>query len=225
MRWDGVVLALVLLGVLAWRWHLDRKRWLRWRAGLLRSCENLLSQTSHEVDPAGWPLLHGRFEGHPATLRVLMDDVAYRKLPVLWLMVTVRAALPSATACSAMARPQGTEYWSRHEFFDVRSSTPSGWPTDVRVRGDNHHSLPAAAVTSGREFFCGEGAKELALSARGVRLTAMAMEARRPEYLVIRSPKFESHEVRADQAARMMRWAVRLAGDLVATDAAATHVR
>lgn len=224
MRWDGVVLALLLLSVLAWRWHLDRKRWLGWRAGLLRSCESLLSQTSHEVDPAGWPLLHGWFEGHPATVRVLMDDVAYRKLPVLWLMVTVREPLPSASACSAMARPQGTEYWSRHESFSVRSPTPPGWPKDVQVRGEHRDSLPAAAAASGGEFFCTAGAKELALSARGVRLTAMAMEARRPEYLVIRSPKFESDEVHADQAARMMRWAARLARDLVATDAATAHV-
>lgn len=223
MRWDGVVLGLALLGVLAWRWRLDRQRWLRWRAGLLRSCESLLSQTSHAVDPAGWPLLHGWFEGHPATVRVLMDDVAYRKLPVLWLMVTVREPLPPATACSAMARPQGTEYWSRHWSFGTRSPTPAGWPTDVRVRGENGDSLPAAAEAVGGEFFCAEGAKELALFAGGVRLTTMAMEARRPEYLVIRSPKFESHEVRVDQAARMMRWAVRLAGDLVATDATA-HV-
>jgi hypothetical protein len=191
MRWDAVAVGGALAAALAWRGRRDQDRALAWRAQLLDDCSPLLTRSDGRVDRAGWPLLDGEFEGMPAQVSLILDDAGYRKLPVLWLSVTLTASLSMAASFDALAREQGTEFYSPAGELPVRLALPAEWPPHVSLRADRPAALPAALASAGARYFATLEAKEIVVSARGVRLVRFAAEGRRAEYLVLRRSHFE----------------------------------
>lgn len=195
MRWDAVVLAAALAGALAWLARRDQARARAWRAHLFDDCIHLLTQAEVRIDRTGWPVLAGQFDGLPVTLSLILDDAGYRKLPVLWLSATVGAPLRIDAAFDALAREQGTEFYSPANELAERLPLPPDWPMHVSLRADRPAVAPVALAASGARFFAGAEAKEIVVSPRGVRLIRLVAEGRRAEYLVLRRSRFDLERI------------------------------
>lgn len=157
------------------------------------------------------PTLAGQFEGLPFELALIVDDAGYRKLPVLWLTATCAARLRSGGCFDALARPQGTEFFSPASELPVRLELPPSWPAHVVLRADREAVPPEAVAHAGEAFFSADDAKELVVSPRGVRLVQRVAEARRPEYLVLRQARFDLHRVDPETASGLVQSTARLA--------------
>jgi hypothetical protein len=147
-------------------------------------------------------------------IALILDDAGYRKLPVLWLSATCSARLRTGASFDALAREQGTEFFSPAADLPVRIEPPSHWPAHVSLRADREADLPGAVAEAGMAFFASEESKELVVSPRGVRLVRRVGEARRPEYLVLRQARFDMASVEAEVVRGLAGAAAQLASRL-----------
>lgn len=210
MRAAALLAAAVGGGALLWRWRRDQDMGRRWRAGLLEGCEGVLEHARTGVDRSGMPTLNGLCEGLPVDLALILDDAGYRKLPVLWLSATCAARLQPEACFDALAREQGTEFFSPASGLSVRLDPPPAWPAHVSLRTDREAVLPEPVAQAGTAFFALEAAKEMVVSPRGARLVLRVAEARRPEYLVLRQARFDVERVAPDTARELVQSVVRL---------------
>jgi len=224
MRWDAIVVGAALAGVLAWRTRRDQVQARAWRTSLFDDCGSLLGRAVVRQDRAGWPLLEGDLAGLPVTLSLIFDDAGYRKLPVLWLSATVTAPLRVTGAFDALAREQGTEFFSPANELPVRLALPPGWSGHVSLRADRAVPMPGPLADFGTRYFAAPDAKEIVVSPRGLRLVRRVAESRRADYLVLRRARFEFERIDAGVVAAHLAELRELAQALdTSTSGAARH--
>jgi len=140
----------------------------------------------------GYPVLEGRYRGHAFHLDGVVDTLTFRKLPVLWLRVSLLDALPGAAALDILVRSQNTEFYSPGDSLPHALPPRPGWPADALVRTDDPGRLPDLAVVDRHmKLFDRPLAKELLITAKGIRIVYLLDQARRAEYLVLRQAEFD----------------------------------
>lgn len=193
MRWDVLLLALILAGALAWLFRRDQLRARAWRAGLLAEAGGLLDECDRSVDALGFAVLRGRYRGHLFEVGLIADSVAVRRLPSLWLGVTLKAPIPGAATLDLLARAHNTEFYSPADGLPHRHPPPTDWPQHVLVKSDRAPVNLDLLGAEARSFFAEPRAKELLVTPRGVRLVYQLDQGRREEYLVLRSARFNTN--------------------------------
>lgn len=192
MRWDVLLLALVLAGALARLFRRDQLRARAWRAGLLAEAGSLFDECERGVDALGFAVLRGRYRGHLFEVGLIADSVAVRRLPSLWLGVTLKAPIPGAVTVDLLARAHNTEFYSPADNLPDRHNPPADWPQHVQIKSDGAPLSLDSLGADARSFFSDQRAKELLVTPRGVRLVYQLDQARREEYLVLRSARYST---------------------------------
>ena len=102
--------------------------------------------------------------------QVIVDTLAARKLPSLWLMVTRPAPQPVDQVFDFMMRPAGPSTFSNFDFLPHALPLPPGFPEHMVLRSD-HPSLSVAIGLVPRlmPLFTAERGKELLISPKGLR--------------------------------------------------------
>ena len=137
--------------------------------------------------PTGFPRLSGRYHGTLFDLQVVPDTLTYRKLPALWLLVTLAEPTPARATLDVMLRPRGVEPFSNFRNLAVQIATPPGFPEDCAVRSDAPEAAPPADfVLAHLKRLNADLLKELVISPKGLRLVWLAEEADRTRYLAFR---------------------------------------
>jgi hypothetical protein len=190
-RW---LLLLVALG-LALRLAMVARRLLRegregraGRAAFLDAAAALLDDVRIRVEPSGFPRVVGRRGGRDFDLQAVPDALAFRKLPALWLLVTLTGPQPVAGETRLMRRASGLEPFSTFTALPVEIAAPPGFPPEVTIRMTAPGAAPAPAIVAGLAalFEGDEALKEIVLSPRGLRLVRLVEEAPRGGYLLYR---------------------------------------
>jgi len=157
------------------------------RAGYLDLCAPLFTAPRIGRAPTGFARLAGQFRGWEFDIQALPDALTYRKLPSLWLLVTIPAPMPVAATLDIMRRPIGGETFSHFDRLDDQVVAPPGLPPDAVLRTDDAARLPPAELLADHfAVLSAERAKELVISPKGLRLTWLAEEADRARYLLFR---------------------------------------
>ncbi len=146
----------------------------------------------------GWPLLTGRYRGAEVRLEPVLDDLAWRKLPSLWLKATVLAPNPARGSLGLLVRARGGEFYSPTAEMAERLPLPKTFPSDALLCSDCAATAPVAAVESQIEAFGDPRMKELVITPKGVRLVYQAAQGERADYLVLRQARFA--QAKADAA-------------------------
>lgn len=198
----GVVLTVVLVaGVLAALVGVQVRhvRRVRHDRGLLYERVRELFDGPHiEQDGLDYPVLTATYQGAPIELRPVLDSLAFRKLPVLWLRVTHRRSLAVRAPVDVLLRPNGSEYFSPNAGF-ARELPADGFPAHLRIASpDPELAPPPSALHPFLPFLSEQRAKELYLSADGVRLVWLLAEGRQAHYRTTRRADLGS--VRVDPA-------------------------
>jgi hypothetical protein len=185
------------------------------RAAYLDQCLPLFAAPTRAATPSGFPRLAGTYRGRRFDLQVLAHALAFRKLPALWLMVTIPAPMPVAATLDILRRPSGAETFSRFPSLPTQLEGIPGLPEDSAARTDDAAGLPPASVLAPHlPLLCSHHAKELVVSPRGVRLVWLAEEGDRGRYLLFRDAELGRVPLPAAALVPILDRLVDLAADL-----------
>ena len=157
------------------------------RAGYLDACLPLFAAPLKGVADSGFARVSGQYRGQLFDVQVVPDSLSLRKLPCLWLLVTLVERLPVAGTVDVMLRATGAETFSRFGDLPDQIAVPSGYPEGCTIRTDADGDVPGAAVIA--RFMAGLDAarlKEVVVAQAGVRVVWLAEEADRGRYLLFR---------------------------------------
>lgn len=158
------------------------------RAAWFSAVAPLFAETTLSPQPSGFPRLTGRFAGHRMTLQALPDSLSYRKLPALWLVLSLPLPLDRQRRLALMARPAGTETFSDFAQLPVAIERPAALPAPLQLRCDGPPDpSDLDRLTAIAPFLADPSVKALELSPKGLRLVLLAEEANRSRYLFYRA--------------------------------------
>ncbi len=167
------------------------------RGALLDGCSGLFSDRLVKVLPLGFPRMAGTADGLRWDVQLVPDALGVRKLPALWLMVSLPAPMPVAGTVHLMLRPTGGEGFSRFRDLPDQVALPAGYPADAALRTDDAGAMPDPALLLGVLALGHERVKEVIVSPKGLRVTLLADEADRKNYLIMRQTDLGQHPVDA----------------------------
>lgn len=190
-----IALAAVGIALLGWIYLRDLRRTRQRRRSVFENCRGLLEDAVLTRQGMDYPVLSGQRDGAQVELRLLPDTIQLRKLPVLWLLVTVRRNVAVRGAFDMLLRPSNTEYYSSHDKLPEVIPTPGDWPEDAVIRTDQPDAITPliARLHPHVKALTADGrCKEIFFSPRGLRLVYRIDESQRGHYLVTRQPLFEN---------------------------------
>lgn len=139
----------------------------------------------------GYPRLIGRYRGCRIQVLPIVDTLPVRRLPALWLLVTLQSPLPVTGRFDLMMRPTAPTTFSNFDLLPITLQRHPDFPKDAVVRTDDEdHVLPAHVVAPHLEVFADSRAKELLITPNGVRIVWLIAEASRARYGVFREADF-----------------------------------
>ncbi|MFN0114356.1 MAG: hypothetical protein ACKVPY_06735 [Paracoccaceae bacterium] len=139
------------------------------------------------LQPTGFPRATATLAADAFDLQLVPDALAFRKLPALWLMVSLPAPLPLRATLDILARPSGLETFSGHAALPVTLPTPAFLPPGTAVRSDGEGGgVPETLVERHAGLFADARVKELVISPKGLRIVTLLEEADRTRYLLYR---------------------------------------
>jgi hypothetical protein len=195
-----LVLLTATLGLLTWLAVRDHGARHRSRRGLLDDCARLFDRYALTHGGDGFPRLSGRSGTRNVDVRLISDTMTIRRLPQLWLQVTVLERLPQVSGLAVLVRPSGYEFYSLTAGFHHVIEAPDFFPRELIVRGKDAKSAvlfeKLAPAMAG--ILSDPRVKEIAVTSNGLRIVRQAAEGRRGDYLLLRQAVFDEAAVAAD---------------------------
>lgn len=163
------------------------------RATYFSAAASVLTNMQRQIQPTGFARVAGRYDGLRIDLQAIPDTLTFRKLPALWVMVTVTEPQPLSGDVHIMARANGQESFSTHAQMPFAVDLPPGFPSDCTLRCTDPATLPSPEVLAKlAPLFSDPKLKEAVLSPKGIRLVVLAEEGDRANYLIFRDAELGS---------------------------------
>jgi hypothetical protein len=161
-----------------------------------------------------WTLV-GRYSDHVFNLKAVADTLATRKLPSLWLMVTLPEPQPVSATTDMMMRAAGVTSFSNFDFLSHTLSLPKGFPEQATVRSDAVMPSDVLLLMAHHLdiFHRGRG-KEFLVSPKGLRIVVQLAEGDRARYGVFREASFSGTSVDVHVATEIMDTLIALRNDI-----------
>ena len=182
-----IVLVAALSLLMFGKYQSDAKRKVQARSTVFDDCIGLLQLAQISQDKANLPVLQGNYAGYKIALNIVEDTIAWRKLPPLWLLVKVTANKTSTGSLDVIVRPANNEFYSPSWQWDGNLNIPPNWPQHAIVKYEQIAVDIALLESHVPALFADEKMKELLIMPNMVRLTYMAKQADRGEYLILRN--------------------------------------
>ena len=163
----------------------------------------------------GSHVLNGIYKEQQFEIKTITDTLNTRKLPSLWLMITLKSPIPIAHTLDMMLRPAGTSTFSNFDFLPVTIPTPYGFPEQAVLHSDEDRSpFDLNLLRPILSFFKNPHAKEFLATPNGLRLVTQLGEAERARYLVAREARFESASIDATETRHALELLLALKNNL-----------
>ncbi len=217
----STVLGLVALAALGWRLVYVFRRKQRQKAEaaefLFADVLDVIEKPVFEQKGADeYPRLSGTYRGFPVQIYPLVDTLATRRLPALWLMVTLQDKLPVKAHFDLMMRPAGPTTFSNFDHLPHTLDPQEGFPEQAVIRTDNAEDvLPASLIAPHLEPFFGPRAKELLITQNGVRIVWLLAEAERARYGVLRQAEFGEVQIEGHLARDLLDRLIAIRKDIL----------
>ena len=203
--------------MLAWNGHNAGQRRRTARAGYFDACRSLFGSATTALAATGFARLNGRYRGHLFDLQAVPDTLSYRKLPVLWLLVTLPEPQPVRGTFDLMLRPGGLEVFSKFSDLPMQLTLPAGFPDCATLRTDDASALPSEPLLRRHlSLFGHDHAKELVIAPAGLRITWLAEQADRGRYLIFRDAEMGMTALSPETLRPLLDRLIALLGDLAA---------
>lgn len=188
------------------------------RARYFDAAKSLLNERRTGEGTAGFPRLSGRYRGRLVDLQAVPDTLTFRKLPALWVLVTLPEPLPLRATLDLMMRPTGLEPFSNFNGLSDQIALPAGFPETATIRSDDAASLlPEAILRPHLGLFDDPRIKELIVSPRGLRVVFLAEEADRTRYLLYRDAEMAADQLDPTRLEPVLESLLALRDDIIAS--------
>ena len=219
----GLGLTFVMLAFRTIRADRERKAY---RASYFDACKSLLTERRRGEGTAGFARLSGRYRGRLVDLQAMPDTLTFRKLPALWVMVTLPEPLPVRATLDLMMRPSGLEPFSNFDLLQDQIALPAGFPEAATIRSDDAAAIPPEALLRPHlGLFDDPRMKELIVSPKGLRAVFLAEEADRTRYLVFRDAEMGARQLDPARLESVLDALASLREDVVKTRASHSESR
>jgi hypothetical protein len=186
------------------------------RARYFEALKPLFESGETRIQPTGFPRMTGRRGALSFDLQAIPDSLTFRKLPALWVMVSLPAPMPVRAELDLMARPSGQEPFSRFGSLPHSLPAPAFLPQTVALRSDNAAGVPPEALVERHaDLFSDDRVKELLISPKGLRIVILAEEADRGRYLIFRDAEMGMAPLSPDRIAPLLDRLTALRDDLL----------
>jgi hypothetical protein len=178
---------------LFWVARRERARIRASRAGLLDRCRPLFEAATLSHNEDGFPRLDGVIAGRRVVLDLVPDSLTLRRLPQLWLSLTLLEPLPEDASFGVLVRPTGSEFYALTPRLPRRLEPPAGLPDELVARGSGpraQRQMERAAIPL-RALLGDARVKEVAATRRGLRAVVQLAEGRRGPHLLLRQQAFD----------------------------------
>jgi hypothetical protein len=198
------VLGVIVAAGLGWKlyrnFQLASARKQKANAALFAKVLALIEDPSLEQQGAHeFPRLSGTYRGFPVQIRPVVDTLPTRRLPALWLLVTLQDELAIKARFDMMMRPAGPTTFSNFDLLPRTLAQPLGFPEHAVIRTDDAaHVMPAEIIRPHIAAFFGAQAKELLITGHGLRIVWLLAEADRVRYGIFRQAEFGDIEIEAN---------------------------
>jgi hypothetical protein len=190
----AVLLVLMMVSVLAAISVRDHRRLRASRTSLFDDAAAALDTPKITHGGDGFPKLRGRYNGFEVHADLIPDTMVVRRLPQLWLSVTLLAPDRGLPGFGVLVRYAGNEFYSLTTEFKHRLEPPPGLPREVLIRAEKPEAQslldelrqPLARLLSDPQV------KEVAITAKGLRIVRQAAEGRRGDHLLLRQATFDT---------------------------------
>jgi hypothetical protein len=187
------------------------------RGLLLADCLDVLERGKIKLMADGWGALHGLLGGRAASITPFCETLAYRRLPRLWLAVTVRFDLPSCGVLDVVRRSTNVEFYSPAIDLPKQFEVPVQWPQDTLIKGDGAQAARTLALLAEplAELFADVRVKEVLIARRGVRIVYQARQGFHDAYLLLRQSRFDVERLRPEEIEPLITFVQGIADQLV----------
>lgn len=194
----------------------QHRRLAREHQTLLDEAEGILGRPVRGSDQTGLPVLTGTHDGRDVRLDVMIDSLALRKLPRLFLRGAIHRRLGVPAPIHAQRPSVGSGMVENDRLLEKELPTPAGWPEEVVVRttADGPDQVPETLLAAG-EVFADPRTLSLLAAPRGLRLTWEVARGDVAAWRVSRGARFGEH-VPAEVADRLLTTAGEIAEALPA---------
>jgi hypothetical protein len=214
-----VLLAIGFFGLTLWlgvaHWQSGKARKAT-RAGYFDAVAKLFDRVVVQVQPSGFARLTAHKGEHAFDLHVVQDTLTFRKLPALWVMVTLPEMLPVKATLDIMARPSGNEPFSHFAGLSQSLERPAFLPDFIALKSDNAAAVKAGYLNSYGRIFDDPHVKELVISPKGLRLVILAEEADRGRYLIFRDSEMGAEPIGANRILPLLKTILAIRTDILA---------
>ena len=205
IRYDIAALCAAFAAALWLIYRHDRTRKKAVRGAYFDDCRFLFEDCRVVQRGTDFPILDGRYRGYRIRLEPVVDHMAVRKLPSLWLMVSLFGEFPVSGTIDFLMRPQNTEFYSPSANLPISLPIPPEYPQHALLRTDIEDWPPVVQLLARHmPIFDDERTKELVVTSRGVRIVYQASEGERAYYMVLRQPEFGEPRLPAPLAQRLL---------------------
>ena len=196
----AIIIGLGLL-ILLWRqWRSAEQKLAATPQKLFAEVQSLFNDAKLEEGEAfGTWMLTGTYAGHLFQLKAVVDTLATRKLPSLWLLVTLPEQQPVKATLDLMMRPSGPSSFSNFDFLPYTLETPKDFPEHAVIRTDDQELNPPPDILRfALTLFETRYGKELLISPKGLRIVVHVAEVDRLRYGVFREANFGGTVIQPD---------------------------
>lgn len=212
----GIFTLLVVFSIsLWWIYKQHHLQVIRSRANLLNGFAKIMEVNETHFNTAGYASLQGVFNQTPLSLRIEVDNLTARKIPVMWLHIKLHNTSATNGSLDILVRPQNTEVYSPSWQWSQPIKPLAGWPQHARYMSRDVAPDLQVIDTDVRTLFADEKVKELLITPEAVRLTYLIRQADRGNYLLLRSVQFDDEPIDSDQVAALTRQLQRLQQNLI----------
>ena len=174
--------------------------------------ENVVTQ----IQPSGFARVTAHKNDHAFDLQAVQDTLTFRKLPALWVMLTLPEALPVKATLDIMMRPTGNEPFSKFASLPQSIECPDFLPEGTALRSDNASLIETAYLRKHARIFDDPCVKELVISPKGLRLVILAEEADRGRYLIFRDAEMGAEPIERARLTPLIETLLSLRTDILA---------
>ncbi len=202
----GLLSLIAIIICILWIMHRRKRSVLKAeRAAMFNDCVDLFEKYRITQDDIYYSVLEGRYNGHDFRLEPIADHIAFRTIPSLWLLVTLRNKIPYQGIFDFLVRPQNVEFYSPSSKLRISIDIPGDWPQHAVLRTNNPDGMPPKErLESHIAFFDDPKAKELLVTPNGVRVVYQARQADRSHYMLLRQVVFENINLSPDLVRELM---------------------
>lgn len=209
-----VSVAMLFSLVLWWMYRKHHHQVSQSRAALLSDCNKVITIHETQFDRAGYAAVKGEFSSKPISLRLEVDNLTARKIPVMWLHITMPRQDTRGGSLDILVRPQVNDVYSPSWNWNKVVTPLAGWPQHARFMSKDKTPDLTLIDADVRNLFADERTKELVVTPEAVRLTYLIRQADRGHYLLLRSVEFDQSPIDSDQVAALSRQLRHLLGSL-----------